>query len=158
MRETYPLQCWKCCFILSTKWYLRQNLGIKGKHLHWECANGLNWFTALCLWQLGYEGPRNMYSISVTSLASQFLLNRLFRRRSKKTSRLRASGICEGNPPLTIGFPSQRDSNAGNASIWWRHPVLTLHHFCLLHLKKKLNISLCMSTVCTMWTVSRNSI
>ena len=30
-----------------------------------------------------------------------FLLNRLFRRRSKKTSKLRVTGLCEGNSPVT---------------------------------------------------------
>ena len=40
------------------------------------------------------------------------LLNRLFRRRSKKTSKLRVSGLCEGNPPMTGGFPSQRVGDA----------------------------------------------
>ena len=49
------------------------------------------------------------------------LLRLLFRRRSKKTSKLRVTGLCEGNPPVTGGFPSQRASNAENASIWWRH-------------------------------------
>ena len=49
------------------------------------------------------------------------LLHRLFRRRSKKTSKLRVTGLCEGNPPVTGGFPSQRASNAEMASIWWRH-------------------------------------
>ena len=34
------------------------------------------------------------------------LLNRLFRRRSKKTSKLRVTGLC-----------------GGNVSIWWRHHV-----------------------------------
>ena len=29
------------------------------------------------------------------------LLNRLFRRRSKKTSKVRVTGLCEGNPPVT---------------------------------------------------------
>ena len=29
--------------------------------------------------------------------------------------------ICEGNPPMTDGFPSQRDSNAEIVSISWRH-------------------------------------
>ena len=29
------------------------------------------------------------------------LLNRLFRRRSKKTSKLRVTGLCEGNSPVT---------------------------------------------------------
>ena len=52
------------------------------------------------------------------------LLNRLFRRRSKKTPKLRVTGLCEGNPPVTGGFPSQSASNAENVSIWWRHRVL----------------------------------
>ena len=40
------------------------------------------------------------------------LLNRLFWRRSKKTSKLCVPGLCEGNLPVTGGFPSQRVSNA----------------------------------------------
>ena len=34
------------------------------------------------------------------------LLNRLFRRRSKKTSKLRVTGLCEGNSPGTGEFPA----------------------------------------------------
>ena len=49
------------------------------------------------------------------------LPNRLFRRTSEKTSKLRVTGLCEGNPPVTSGFPSQRASNAENVSIWWPH-------------------------------------
>ena len=49
------------------------------------------------------------------------LLNRLFRRRSKKTSKLRDTGLYEGNSPVTGEFPAQRASNAENVSIWWRH-------------------------------------
>ena len=49
------------------------------------------------------------------------LLNRLFRRRSNKTSKLRVTGLCEGNSPVTGEFPAQRTSNAENISIWWRH-------------------------------------
>ena len=36
------------------------------------------------------------------------LLSRLFRCRSKKTSKLRVIGLCEENPPVTGGFPSHR--------------------------------------------------
>ena len=36
------------------------------------------------------------------------LLNRLFRRRSKKAWKLRVTGLCEGNPPVTGGFPHIR--------------------------------------------------
>ena len=49
------------------------------------------------------------------------LLNRLFRCRSKKTSKLRATGLCAGNSPVTGEFHTQRASNAENVSIWWRH-------------------------------------
>ena len=49
------------------------------------------------------------------------LLNCLFRRRSQATSKLCVTGPCEGNPPVTCGFPSQRASNTENVSIWWRH-------------------------------------
>ena len=48
------------------------------------------------------------------------LLNRLLRRRSKKTSKLRVTG-CVGNSPGTGEFPAQMASNAENVSIWWRH-------------------------------------
>ena len=40
------------------------------------------------------------------------LLNRLFRHRSKKTTKLIVTGLCEGNSPITGEFPAQRDSNA----------------------------------------------
>ena len=43
------------------------------------------------------------------------------RRRSKKTSKLCVTGLCEGNSPVTGEFPTQRTSNAENVSIWWRH-------------------------------------
>ena len=41
----------------------------------------------------------------------------MFRRRSKKTSEIRVTGLCEGNLLATGGFPSQMASNAGNVSI-----------------------------------------
>ena len=34
---------------------------------------------------------------------------------------LRVTGLCERNPLVTGGFPSQRASNAEKVSIWWRH-------------------------------------
>ena len=44
------------------------------------------------------------------------LLNRLFRRRSKTTSKLRATGLCEGNSPVTGALPVQRISNVEKKS------------------------------------------
>ena len=51
------------------------------------------------------------------------LLNCLFSRRSKKTSKLRVTGLCEGNSLVTGEFPTQRVSNVENVSIWWHHHV-----------------------------------
>ena len=53
------------------------------------------------------------------------LLNRLFRRRSKKTSKLRVTGLCVGNSPGE--FPAQRASYEENVSIWWRHHAAWIH-------------------------------
>ena len=52
------------------------------------------------------------------------LLNRSFRRRSKKTSKLRVTGLCVGNSPAAGEFPAQMASNAENVSIGWRHHVI----------------------------------
>ena len=52
------------------------------------------------------------------------VLNHLFRRRSKKTSKVHVTGLCEGNSPVTGEFPAQRASNEKNISIWWRHHEL----------------------------------
>ena len=41
------------------------------------------------------------------------LRNRLFRRRSKKTSKFRVTGLCAGNSPVS--------GDAENVYIWWRH-------------------------------------
>ena len=49
------------------------------------------------------------------------LLNRLFRRRSKKISKVCVTGLCAGNSLETGEFPAQMASNTENVSIWWRH-------------------------------------
>ena len=71
-----------------------------------------------------YKRPRSKYhacilalwihygEVIMSTMVSQIigvsirLFNRLFRHLSKKqTSKLRATGLCEGNPPVTGGFP-----------------------------------------------------
>ena len=54
------------------------------------------------------------------------LLKRLFRLRSKKTSKLCVTGLCGGNSPVTDEFPAQRASNTESLSIWWRHHVILI--------------------------------
>ena len=55
----------------------------------------------------------------ITSVYSVY--STVFRRRSKKISKLRVTGLCEGNSPVIGEFPSQKASNAENVSIWWCH-------------------------------------
>ena len=70
-----------------------------------------------------------------------YLLNRLFTRRSKQTSRLCVTGRCVGNSPVTGDFPTQMASNAKNVSIWWHH-----HEFCaLLHFIHLKHLLFCQS-------------
>ena len=49
------------------------------------------------------------------------LLNRSFRPRSKKTSKLHVTALCAGNSQVTGEFPAQMASNTEDVSIWWRH-------------------------------------
>ena len=76
---------------------------------------------------LTFKSGEHQYSdvitIAITSQPTgvKRLLNRLFRRRSQKISKLYVIGLCEGNSPVSGEFPAQRTSYAENISIWWRH-------------------------------------
>ena len=68
-----------------------------------------------CQWRHnGRDGVSNHWRL-------ECLFKRLFRRRSKKTSKLCIAGPCAGNSPVTGEFPAQRASNAENVFIWWCH-------------------------------------
>ena len=69
------------------------------------------------------------------------LLNCLFSRRSKKTSKLRATGLCAGNSPVTGEFPAQMIRNADNVSIWWRHHVTMLKRHAI-HIDQKIPLTM----------------
>ena len=60
----------------------------------------------------------------ITSLT--IVYSTVYAGRSKKTSKLRITGLCVGNSPVTGEFPTQMSSNAENVSIWWRHHYLQL--------------------------------
>ena len=64
---------------------------------------------------------RTLLTIPQWKETLQCLLKCLLRRRSKKTSGLHGTGLCEGNSPVNNEFPAQRSSNAENVSIWWSH-------------------------------------
>ena len=64
---------------------------------------------------LTLRGCHNGHDSNSNHKPHDCLLNRLFRRRSKKTSKLRVTGLVPGE------FPAQMACNAENVSIWWRH-------------------------------------
>ena len=49
-------------------------------------------------------------------------------RRSKKTPKLRVTGLCAGNSPVTGEFAAQMASNAESVSSWWRHHECKQRH------------------------------
>ena len=69
----------------------------------------------------------------ITSLTIVYSIVYLMRK-SKKTSKLRVTGLCVGNSPGIGECPAQRASNAENVSIWWRHQAKRDKSFCLTNL------------------------
>ena len=112
-----------------------------------ECHNQYRW--------LSLQWRHNRYDSVSNHQPHYCFLNRLFRHRSKKTSKPRVTDLCAGNSPEAGEFPAQRASNAENVSIWWRHhgpfdhtpektysaKLLCLPSFCCLKLIPMANIT-----------------
>ena len=62
------------------------------------------------------------------------LLNRLFRRKSNKTSKLCVTGLCAGNSLVTGEFPAQMASDAENFSISWCHHVIGHRYWVMINI------------------------
>ena len=95
-----------------------------------QCVDEKNSYSCTC--QAGWSGTNcqtgtyHCNDVIMNPTASQnhqphdCLLKRLFWRRSKKTSKLRVTGLCDGNSVVTGEFPTQRASNAEIFFVW-RH-------------------------------------
>ena len=106
----------------SFLWYVAISVAKRPLKIHMDGQSHVTWSLTNALTLHWRHNERNGVS---NYQHRDCLLNRLFRFRSKKTSKLRVTGLCEGNSPGTGEFPAQRASNAENASIWWRHHKLT---------------------------------
>ena len=106
------------CSALEEGWGYSDKVGYMAE------ANIENWKASWCQlcyhWSLQWR-DNNGCDIVSNHQPHHCLLNRLFRRRSKKTSKLHVTGLCEGNSPVTNEFPAQMASNVENVFIWWRH-------------------------------------
>ena len=117
---------WKVFILIGVEYY---NMALIQRH-EYEYQYTPRYMRMVLLWCLlmfhgclqwrhnGHQGFSNHQYL-------ECLLKLLFRRTSKKTSKLRVTGLYEGNPPVISGFPSQRASNAENISILWRHHGMT---------------------------------
>ena len=86
----------------------------------WVILYAVDWPLASCMALLWRHKGRDAVS---NHQPHDCLLNRLIRSRSKKTSKLRVTGLRVGNSPVTGEFPAQMASNAESVSIWWRHHI-----------------------------------
>ena len=117
----------------SAEWRpFRHGLNVLSNYIHIKL-----WNVITHSFHISLQWRHNGHDSVSNHLPYDCLLNRLFRRRSKKTSKLRVTGLCTGNSPGTGEFPAQMASNAENVSIWWRHhvvnPPLQLGYGWVLH-------------------------
>ena len=95
---------------------------VPAKQMQTEASGTSNTYTLL--WHHNGRGGVSNHQPHVC------LLNRVFIRRSKNTSKLHVTGLYVGNSPETGEVPAQMASNAENGSIWWRHH--DMHNFVLI--------------------------
>ena len=115
--DTPPRSLWRH----RNEWWLR-------KRRPHGCYWWLGAYLALGLippsrWPMLLEWRHNEHDGVFNRQPYYCFLNRSFRCRSKKTSKLRVTGLCAWNSQVSGQFPAQRDNNAENASIWWRHQM-----------------------------------
>ena len=100
----------------------RWQFGRQTTIVHSQISMLIDW-SYYCLWAFFYSLQWRHECDGVSYHQPHGCVNRLFKRRSKKTPKLRLTGLCEGNSPVTGEFPAHKSSNAENVSIWWRHHV-----------------------------------
>ena len=79
----------------------------------WECRHDVYFLSGFFILQWRHDGCDGV----LNHQPRDCLLNRLFGRRSEKTSKLRVTGLCAGNSPVTGEFPAQMASNAENGDV-----------------------------------------
>ena len=100
---------------------LQKSYGIQNIILGHFCRNCQGGSKLLTRWVKILRWHHNGHESVSNHQPHDCLLNHLFRRRWKKTSKLRVTGLCVRNSPGIGEFPAQMASNAENVSIWWRH-------------------------------------
>ena len=131
--ESILAQVMACC-LTAPSHYLNQCLLIISHHVLWHSPQTSGQFHKKCSRYLSLTSLQwrdNEHDGISNHQRLDCLLNPLFKRRSKKISKLRVTGLCEGNSLVTGKFPAQRPSNAENVSIWWwcHHDAFGKYYF-----------------------------
>ena len=103
-----PIHVTGICHVASARWHPPPSKIVSISQFSGEKLSALHW-------------RHNEHDSVSNHQPHDYLLNRLFRRRSKKISKPRVTGLCAGNSPETGEFPEQMACDAENVSIWWRH-------------------------------------
>ena len=88
-----------------------------------SCFSRYQLFRKISVDHIHYNGERD---VAWNHRRLHCLFISWFSCKSNKTSKLRVTGLCAGNSPVTGEFPAQKVSNAENVAIWWRHRVTLL--------------------------------
>ena len=122
----YPV---KVCQTSGRKFYEAKHLSVYKMvdefRFVWKFANSL--YYRLIYRSVDSLGKSHYNDVIMSAMASQIasltiVYSTVYSRfRSKNTSKLRVTGPCEGNLPVTGECLTQKDSNAENVSIWWPH-------------------------------------
>ena len=95
--------------LISYKNYFRIDGQVSHRHTTSCCHIGVTRQCAsMCFNSFTWQWRHNERDCVSNHRHFDCLLNRLFRRRSKKTSKLRVTGLCGGNSPVIGEFPTQR--------------------------------------------------
>ena len=148
--SSYPPGSSNVCSTVCSGWHRRKHQNSASLLHHWPFVRGSHqWpmdsphkgptmqkafpYRDVLMWLFSSDALHNVThnnDVIMTAMASQVTSLAIVystvnsRRRSKKTSKLRVTGLCGGNSPGTGEFPAQRASNAENVSIWRRHHAL----------------------------------
>ena len=118
---TYIRACVYNYIYVSHDWWMQRQTNIH-KHTHVCLSLSPSIMVQFTVVLISLQWRHNEHDGVPNHQRLDCLLNRSFRRRSnQRKPKIGVTGHCEGNPSLTIGFPSQRTSDAENVSIWWRH-------------------------------------
>ena len=141
---SHPCNMWfRVCYDLSTGSHI-SSFSVPTHYCEQRAELPVIWDGKLLVWSLCSAHPVYFAAVNTANplqrrhnerggVSNNRRRDCLFWRRSRKISKLRATGLCEVNPPVTGRFPSQRANKAENVSIWWRH------HASLLMTRKKIH-------------------